>query len=62
MVGAEPYIVRWVGNNDYSYLETYSYLLLIGAGESKENLLEFKTMVYKVGRECLEMAEQKLLV
>jgi hypothetical protein len=51
-----------VGCSDTVYLETYAYIMLMGTGQSEANILEFKYTVYKLGRKCLQLAEQKLLV
>jgi hypothetical protein len=62
VLGSADCSVRWVGNSPTAYLETYALVLLIGSGHSESNILEFKHSIYKLGRECLELREQKLLV
>lgn len=62
VVGANAAAVRWVGNATTAYLEAYAYLLLVATGLSETGLLEFKHSIYRLGKKCLQLAEQKLLV
>jgi hypothetical protein len=36
--------------------------MLMGTGPREEQVMEFKQTVYRMGRKCLPLAEQKLLV
>jgi hypothetical protein len=58
----QSYTTRWIGNSPTAYLETYAYILLIGSGFSETSIIEFKYTIYKLGRKCLDLPEQKLLV
>lgn len=52
-IGHVPYTIRWIGNSETAYLETYAYIMLIGTGHSEANILEFKYTIYKLGKKCL---------
>jgi hypothetical protein len=38
-IGQLPYTIRWIGNSETAYLETYAYIMLIGTGQSEANIL-----------------------
>jgi hypothetical protein len=56
IIGRSAYSIRWIGNSPTAYLETYAYVMLISAGQSEADIMEFKYTFYKLGKKCLELA------